>query len=140
MAPYLSESLRAVSDKRFTEGPWHNALSERMHHHRFVLGVQLHHLCSETVKELIQGLPLILSYVKEIIREGWGRPIRDVLCSEQLGELWERRHVTIREADEPIHRCSHQSAHERLAFHRIGVPNIICVWKAVRWASESSVP
>ena len=82
-----------------------------------------HHLCSKTVKELLQGLPLILSYVKEIIRDGWGCLIRDVLCSEQLGELWERRHVAIREVDEPIHRCSHQSAHEQFASHRVKAPN-----------------
>ena len=46
-----------------------------------------------------------------------------ILCSEQLSKLWERRHVAIREADEPIHRCSHQGVHEQLASHRVGAPN-----------------
>jgi len=31
--------------------------------------------------------------------------------------------VAIREADEPIHHCPHQLAHEQLATHRVGVPN-----------------
>jgi len=49
--------------------------------------------------------------------------------------------VAIREANEPISHCSHQSAHEQFASHRVGAPtNIICVWKAVRWAFESFVP
>ena len=74
-----------------------------------------------------------LPYVKKIVRNGRGSPIRDVLFSEQHSELWERRHVAIREADD--HRCSHQSAHEQLAPHRTALEpptNIICVWKAVR--------
>ena len=31
--------------------------------------------------------------------------------------------MAIREADEPVHRCSFQSAHEQLALHCIGAPN-----------------
>ena len=94
-----------------------------MYYHLFVLDVQSHHLCPKTVKELLQGLSLILPYVKKIVRNGRGSPIRDVLFSEQLNELWERRHVAFKETDEPIHRCSHQSAHEQLASHHVRAPN-----------------
>ena len=121
--PYLFEGLRVVSNKWFTEGAWHNALPERVHHHPFVFEVQPHYLCPKAVEELLQRLSLILSYVKEIIRDRWGSPIRDVLRPEQLCKLWERRHMAIREADEPVHRCSYQGAHEQLASHRIGAPN-----------------
>ena len=31
--------------------------------------------------------------------------------------------MAIREVDEPVHRCSHQGAHEQLPSHRIGAPN-----------------
>ena len=31
--------------------------------------------------------------------------------------------MAIREADEPIHHCSHQCAHEQLASHRVKTPN-----------------
>ena len=75
------------------------------------------------VEEFLQRLSLILSYVKEIIRDRWGSPIRDVLCPEQFCKLWELRHMAIKEADEPVNRCSHQGAHEQLASHRIGGPN-----------------
>jgi len=94
-----------------------------MHHHRFILSVQPHHLCPKTVEELLQGLSLILPYVKKIVKDGRGSPIRDVMFSKQLSELWERRHVATREADEPIHRGSHQCAHEQLASHRVRAPN-----------------
>jgi len=50
-------------------------------------------------------------------------PIRDVLLSEQLRQLRERRYMAIREADEPIHHRSHQSAHEQLALYSVRTPN-----------------
>ena len=44
--------------------------------------VQPHHLCSKAVEEFLQRVSLILSYVKEIIRDRWGSLIRNVLCPE----------------------------------------------------------
>jgi len=38
-APYLAESFRAILDKLFAKGPWHDAFSERVHYHRFFLDV-----------------------------------------------------------------------------------------------------
>jgi len=52
-----------------------------------------------------------------------GEPIQDVLLFEQLRKLRERRHMAIREANEPIHRFAYQRAHEQLALHRVGAPN-----------------
>ena len=75
------------------------------------------------MEKLLQRLSLILSYVKEIIRDRRGILIRDVLCPEQLCKLWERRYMAIRKADEPVHRRSRQGAHEQLSSHRIGAPN-----------------
>ena len=122
-APYLGEGLRVVSDECLAEGAGYDALPERVHHHPFVLEVQPHYLCSKAVEELLRCLSLILSYVKEIIRDGRGSLIRDVLCSEQLCELRKRRYMAIREADEPVHCCSRQGAHEQLASYRIRAPH-----------------
>jgi len=121
--PDLAESFGAVSDERFTEGSRHDALPERVYHHGLVLGVQLYHLCPKTIEELLQGFSLILSYVEKIVRNGWGSPICNVLLSEQLKKLHKRRHVAIKEADEPIHRCAYQHAHEQLASHHVRAPN-----------------
>ena len=49
--------------------------------------------------------------------------LKQELTALKLGELWERHYVAIREADEPIHRYSHQSGHEQFASHRFGAPN-----------------
>ena len=95
-------SLGAAPNERLVEGSRHDPLPERVHHHGLILGVQLHHLCSKTIKELLQGLSLILSYVEKIVRDRWGSLIGYVLLPEQRRKLRERRHVPIREADEPI--------------------------------------
>jgi len=44
---------------------------------------------AKEIEEFFQGLSLILSYVKEIVRDRWGSRIRDVLLPEQLGQLHE---------------------------------------------------
>ena len=113
-APYFGEGFRVVSDESLAEGSLHNALSERVHHHLFVFEVQPYHLSSKVVEELLQRLSLILPYIKEIIRDGRGSPICDVLFPEQLCKLWERRYMAIEEADEPVHCYSRQSGHEQL--------------------------
>jgi len=77
----------------------------------------------KTIEELFQGLSMILSYIKKIVRNERGSPICNVLLSEQLRKLRERRHVAIREVDEQIHRCAHQRAHEQLALYRVRAPN-----------------
>ena len=52
-----------------------------------------------------------------------GGSISEVLCREQLCELRERCYMSIREAHEPLHHCSRQSAHEQLASRHIRAPN-----------------
>ena len=101
----------------------HDALPKRVHHHLFFCEVQPHHLCSKIVEELLQRLSLILFYIKKVIGYWRGGLIRDVLCPEQLCELRERCYVAIREADEPVHGRSYQSAHEQLTPLRIGALN-----------------
>ena len=69
-----------------------------------------------------------------------GGPIRDVLCSEQLSDLWER--VTW-----PSGRLMNQSivVPTRVLMNSLHLTasepptSILCVWKALRWASGSSI-
>ena len=85
------------------------------------------------VEEFFQGLSLILSYVKKIVRDRWESPVRDVLLPKQLGQLRERRYMAIREAmnqsiavpTRVLMNNLHRTASEPPT-------NIICVWKAVR--------
>ncbi len=94
-----------------------------MNHYRFILSVKPHHLRPKTVNKLLQRLTLVMSYIEEIVRFGWGSAIRDVLLPEQFRQLCERRHVAIRDADEPIHCRPYQRAHEQLTPYCIKTTN-----------------
>ena len=121
--PNFSKGLGAVSDEGFTERARTNPFPKRMNHHCLILGGDLHHLRLETIHELLQRLPLILPYDKEVVRIGWGSAVRDILLPLQLRQLCKRSHVAVWEIDESVHRRPYQRAHEQLAPHDVRTTN-----------------
>ena len=56
----------------------------------------------KTIEELFQGLSMILSYIKKIVRDWQGSPIDDVLIPEQRRKLRKRRYMFVREDDKLV--------------------------------------
>ena len=118
-SPDFGERGGVAPDERLTKRPRQHALFEGVHEHLFVLSWQTDYSSSESVQEILQGLPLVLPYIKQVVRHQRWRLVHYVLLNKHLGKLLERGNVASGYTDEPVQRRSAQSAHEHLTIHRV---------------------
>jgi len=93
------------------------------------------------VEELLQRLSFILSYVKKIVRDGWVAQFpmycalnNFVSCGNEV--TWPSGRLMNQSIVFPV-RVLMNNLHLTASEPPI---SIICMWKAVRWASKSPVP
>ena len=110
-SPDFGERGGVVPDERLTKGPRQYTLFEGVHEHFLVLSWQSDYPSPESVQEILQGLPLVLPYIKQVIRHQRWRLVHYVLLDKHLGKLLERGNVASGYTDEPVQRRSAQSAH-----------------------------
>ena len=88
--PNFSKSPWAIANNGFTKRVGTHAFLEGIHNHGLLRRAHFHHLGPEAVDILLQTLPLVLLHIKQIVGDRRRGPVRQVLLSEQLGQLLKR--------------------------------------------------